>query len=498
MNMAKEIDLTKSVYELTNEYPELIDIMAQLGFSEIVNPMVRNSAGRLMTIPKGASMKGIDMAKVVGVLMQNGFTLAGEMPDVGVVQSAQKNEAGNAESVGEKNSENRMSLLKSYLQRLASGEELESVRKDFVENFKDVDASEIMKAEQELIREGTPLNQVQKLCDVHSALFHGATREEKIANAEKAVQSSLASDGMDRKAKAAALEAVNGHPLYTFTKENNALEVLLDAYDKDHNAAVLAKIREVSIHYAKKGDLLYPHLKVKYDVTGPSDVMWTVDDEIRDELGDLCRIDNHDDAWSKRVDAVLTRIREMIYKEQNILFPIAAEKFSVDDWIGVYQGSRDYAPCFGVNNETWLPGEQKKAACSSNNTDDIQLGGGHMSAAQLTAMLNTIPMEISFVDDGNINRYFNEGEKLFKRPAMAIDREVFTCHPPKIEPMVRAIIDDFRSGGQDKVQIWMNKNGRSVLVSYMAVRDHEGNYVGTMELVQDMEFAKEHFARSAK
>lgn len=121
-----------------------------------------------------------------------------------------------------------------------------------------------------------------------------------------------------------------------------------------------------------------------------------------------------------------------------------------------------------------------------------------MSAAQLTAMLNTIPMEISFVDDGNINRYFNEGEKLFKRPAMAIDREVFTCHPPKIEPMVRAIIDDFRSGGQDKVQIWMNKNGRSVLVSYMAVRDHEGNYVGTMELVQDMEFAKEHFARSAK
>jgi DUF438 domain-containing protein len=226
--------------------------------------------------------------------------------------------------------------------------------------------------------------------------------------------------------------------------------------------------------------------------------MWTVDDEIRDELGDLCRIDNHDDAWSKRVDAVLTRIREMIYKEQNILFPIAAEKFSVEDWIGVYQGSRDYASCFGVNNETWLPGEQKKAACSSDNTDDIQLGGGHMSAAQLTAMLNTIPLEISFVDDGNINRYFNEGPKLFKRPAMAIDREVFTCHPPKIEPMVRAIIDDFRSGGQDKVQIWMNKNGRSVLVSYMAVRDHEGNYVGTMELVQDMEFAKKHFARSAK
>ncbi|MEE8807835.1 MAG: DUF438 domain-containing protein [Lactimicrobium sp.] len=492
--MAKEIDLSKSVYDLTNEYPELIDIMAQLGFSDIVNPVMRRSAGRLMTIPKGASMKGIDMAKVVGVLMQNGFTLAGEMPDIGVVQSAKKNEK-NSESTDD--SDARMSLLKSYLQRLADGEDLESVRKDFVDNFKDVDASEIMKAEQELIKEGTPLNQVQKLCDVHSALFHGATREEQIANAEKAVQASVAGAGMDRKAKAAALEAVVGHPLYTFTKENEALSALLDAYDKSHDALLLPKIREVSIHYAKKGDLLYPHLKVRYGVTGPSDVMWTVDDEIRDELGALARNDNHDAAWQQRLDAVLTRVREMIFKEQNILFPIAAEKFTEADWAAVYQGSKDYDMCFGVANEIWLPGEQK-AAEKEGKDGDIQLAGGHMSAAQLSAMLNTMPLEISFVDADNINRYFNEGHKLFKRPAMAIDREVFTCHPPKVEPMVRAIINDFRSGAQDKVNVWMNKNGRSVLVSYMAVRDHDGNYIGALELVQDMEFAKEHFARSAQ
>ena len=118
-----------------------------------------------------------------------------------------------------------------------------------------------------------------------------------------------------------------------------------------------------------------------------------------------------------------------------------------------------------------------------------------MTIEQLTALLNTIPLEISFIDDNNINRFFNEGPKVFKRPGMAIDREVFSCHPPKIEPMVRAIIEDFRNNKRDSVQVWTEKGGRSMLVTYMAVRDKEENYIGTVELVQNMEFAKEHFKK---
>ena len=121
--------------------------------------------------------------------------------------------------------------------------------------------------------------------------------------------------------------------------------------------------------------------------------------------------------------------------------------------------------------------------------------GGHLTLAQLTAMLNTLPLEITFVDADNINRYFNEGPKVFKRPSMAINREVFTCHPPKIEPMVRSIIEDLRSGRRDQVPMWLEKNGHATLVNYMAVRDGDGNYVGTVEVVQDMEFAKKHFER---
>ena len=102
-------------------------------------------------------------------------------------------------------------------------------------------------------------------------------------------------------------------------------------------------------------------------------------------------------------------------------------------------------------------------------------------------------MEITFVDADNINRFCNEGEKVFKRPGMAIDREVFSCHPPKIEQMVRGIIDDFRNNRRDCVPVWMDNGGRTMLVRYMAVRDRDGKYLGTVELGQDMEFAKEHF-----
>ena len=402
----------------------------------------------------------------------------------------------NIKNIIENNTENRTELLKNYLKRLGEGESLESVRSDFVEKFSEVDASEIMKAEQELLNEGTPITEVQKLCDIHAALFHGATIEEKIANAEKAVSGNV--DYSDKHTKALRLEKIIGHPLYTFTKENEALTELLNKYNETKDMNVLAVIRDVSIHYAKKGDLIYPQLNVRHGISGPSDVMWTVDDEIRDEFARLMKEDNHNEKWNQRLEAVLKRIEDMIYKEQNILFPNCAVNFTEDEWIGIYHDSKDYAVCFDVENEIWDKAENKSTRSTNKSEyskEEIVMPGGHMTIEQLTELLNTIPLEISFIDENNINRFFNEGSKVFKRPGMAIDREVFSCHPPKIEPMVRAMIEDFRNNKRDSVQVWTEKGGRSMLVTYMAVRDKEENYIGTVELVQDMEFAKEHFKK---
>ncbi len=403
----------------------------------------------------------------------------------------------------------RTEQIKAYLKRLGEGEELANVRADFVREFQEVEASEIMQAEQELLKEGTPLSEVQRLCDVHSALFHGATKGERIANAEKEVQASLfrqkeqgrkgslsQKKSADEMARVATMEEMIGHPLYTLTKENKALSKLLARFKEKREASLLPDIRELSIHYAKKGDLLYPLLKVKYGISGPSDVMWTVDDEIRDELGKLAEEKKQDEEWQSRLGAVLTRAEEMIYKEQNILFPICAANFTEEEWYGIYRDSKDYEICFGIAQEVWEDAENAVTAGEHDMDGEIVMPGGHLTLEQLTALLNTIPMEITFVDANNINRYFNEGSKVFKRPAMALDREVFSCHPPKIETMVRQIIEDFRKNRRDYVTVWMEKGGRTMLVKYMAVRDKTGKYIGTVELVQDMEFAKEHFLGS--
>lgn len=465
----------------------------------------------------------------------------------------------------------RIEKLKSYLKRLGEGESLEAVRKDFAEEFQGVEASEIMKAEEAILAEGTSITEVQKLCDVHSALFHGTT------------------DYSNKHEKSAALSQVKGHPLQTFTRENEALTKLIDRmkellHDTDERtcsgsrqaeekqtdtgnlpvdekqadtgslpqiAALLLKIREVAVHYAKKGDLLYPHLNARYGIAGPSAVMWTADDEIRDELGTLCKAlqkgretaeqrateskgretaeqnatgsfqsSQWDVKWLERLQKVLLRAEEMIYKENHILFPNCAVNFTEEDWMGIYRDAKDYADCLGVYGEVWEEAEnwlrkEKEAKktvfkgakdsqasegeedrAGSNFSDGvIHMPGGHMTIRQLTALLNTIPLEISFIDAEDRNCYFNEGPKVFKRAQMALGRSVYTCHPPKVETMVRRIIGEFREGTLDRVPVWMDKGGRTMLVTYMAVRDESGEYMGTMELVQDMEFAKEHFGK---
>ena len=540
--MEKKLDLSKSVYDLVTEYPEVTDIMKELGFSEITNKVMLNSVGKIMTIPKGAKMKGVSMIDIVGAFMKAGFTLTGEMPNlsgddtqgasmppsgVAAVNSAPTAAATavKAESVEtsanavasktQENSENktddsvqdtvqdseRVEQLKSFLKRLGTGEELGAVREDFVSQFAHVEASEIMKAEQGLMREGTPLAEVQQLCDLHSALFHGSTIHEQMDAEHAKVEAVL--EAQEKSQSVVTLVETVGHPLNRLTEENKALDALIEATkvkvaSKTATVDDVNEVRQVSIHYAKKGDLLYPHLKVAYDISGPSLVMWTVDGDIRDGFGRLARAESIDDAWYEEFDGLLTRAQEMIYKEQNILFPICAENFSTEEWYQIYKDTEQYEEIFGVERVAWAEAESAlaaKAAPTSGDSNTIALIGGSLTLEQLDAMLNTMPMEITFVDHVDINRYFNDGEKVFKRPTTAIGRDVFSCHPPKVEPIVRGIIESFRNGERDNVAVWLEKVGRPFYVNYMAVRDQNNNYLGTLELVQDMQFAKEHFAR---
>ncbi|MDD7364985.1 MAG: DUF438 domain-containing protein [Olsenella sp.] len=549
--MAETLDLTRSVHDLAQEHPGFVQVMAGLGFTDITKPAALNTVGRVMTVPRGCSIKGVSLEDAVAAFEAAGFSVTGAVPEgapagekdagaAGAAGAAPAPAASAAAGPAALDEAGRAELLKSYVARLSAGEALEDVRADFIANFSDVDAGEIARAEQGLIEGGTKIADVQRLCDVHSALFHGATREERIANAEEAVMSSVSQGAADLNTR--FLCNLPGHPMHVFSVENQAISDQLartraavgtPALDDE-----LHTLRKLGVHYAKKGDLLYPVLKVRHGYSGPADVMWGVDDEIRAEFGTLASAQQRDDAWAERLDAVLTRAEEMVYKEANILLPLCAQNFTGDEWLQMYADLKGYDLCLVEDAGTWGAGEEfcrrraERAAATLGEKDvagekdiapagaasatgavagdaaatgagaagsavpgEVRLPTGSMSAAQLDALLNTIPLELTFVDDANINRYWNDdGEKkLFKRPESALGREVWSCHPPKVQEMVRQVIGALRSGEQDSVDVWMEKDGEPVLVRYMAVRNREGAYLGTLEAVQRMGFARDHF-----
>ncbi|NLZ71422.1 MAG: DUF438 domain-containing protein [Clostridiaceae bacterium] len=426
--------------------------------------------------------------------------------------------------------QNVVEKLKSYISRLSEGEELESVRSDFVDNFHSVEAADIALAEQEIISSGTPVSDVQKLCDLHSALFHGATREEQLIRAEQAVMDSL-NQRKDNKQSdqmsAFEFSKITGHPINVFMSENlkisEYVEDVKTALKQKASLAVLkiriANLRSVTIHYDRKGDLLYPLLNRTYGYSGPSDVMWGVDDEIRDELKELENLANQNpedfSAFEERLNQVAIRAEEMVFKENNILFPLCLKEFSEEDWMLIYYEMPSYPTILSDGYPIWEAAENRRkdlkiiggqsaadfdqeVEANDSISEYLILGSGKMKIEQIEAVLNTIPMELTFVDDQDINLYFDEGEKLFKRPDMAIGRDVYSCHPPKIAAMVKEIIESFRNGSKDDVQVWMEKNGEPAFVHYLAVRDSNKNYLGTLECVQHMGFAKEHFLSTSE
>lgn len=457
--MKKQLNLNKKVYELCETYPELIEILSKVGFTEITKKNALNTVGKLMTIPKVAKLRGVDLADVIAALEKAGFTVEEPVDHV--------------------------TLLKSYLERLNNKEDLDSIRKDFAQDFEGVDPFEILQAEEAMILEGMPYSEVQKLCDVHSALFHGSAKEEQVYKAELAVEDSLRRQG------ASVFVAIPGHPLSTLTLENEILAMLIDEAqhhedDGKKTNEIFDKIQEVSIHYAKKGDLIYPLLKEEYGIHEQVDAMWTEDDEIRDTFQDLTKEKRRNKQWKERYFSNLQRAEEMIYKETNILFPLCAQTFTKKDWEAMYWDSLEYEPCLMNEIPVWENVKPRKKETKIKG-QEIVLPAGKLNVKQLRALLDTIPMEISFVDEEDVNRYFNEGYKVFKRPNMALNRKAISCFPPQMGATVQQILEDFKTGREDSVDMLMEKCGKIILVRYMAVRDEENNYLGTAEFVQNME-----------
>jgi DUF438 domain-containing protein len=238
---------------------------------------------------------------------------------------------------------------------------------------------------------------------------------------------------------------------------------------KDRVSEKLEALAIVDIHYQRKENQLFPFLE-KHGITAPPQVMWSVHDEIRALIKDIRTALNSQDtaAAIDKGEKLAQKIDDMIFKEEKIMFPMAMEVLTKQDW------------------EEMTSARVERQA--SKLTEGLMsLDTGELSAQQLNLILTNLPIDVTFIDENDVVRYYSESkERIFPRSPEIIGRKVQNCHPPKSVRIVNHILEEFKAGKRDVAEFWINFQGKLVHIRYFAVRDKEHRYVGTIEVTQDV------------
>ncbi|MFW6160768.1 MAG: DUF438 domain-containing protein, partial [Acidobacteriota bacterium] len=359
--------------------------------------------------------------------------------------------------------------------------------KEFEEKVGEASSTEIAEIEQALINEGLSPDEIKKFCNVHALLF------------QKALEKSVIK------------ETSPSHPVYLFKLENREtakrLESLKELAKKHKELSFeqwkaeikqsLNELKKITIHYDRKEQVLFPYLE-KAGFFGPSKVMWGKDNEIRDLLREsisgLEKAENKDELknlFQEKISLLMEEIQGMIFKEENILFPTCLEKLDSGDWVQILKESDDVGYVFiekPKETEALIKDlEHAQAEEPVFEEEKINLPTGTLSLNELMNILNTLPVDVTFVDKDDRVRYYSDNkDRIFVRTRSVIGRQVQHCHPPQSLDKVENIINSFNQGRNEPHDFWIDLQGKKIFIRYFPVRDKQGNYLGVLEVSQDI------------
>ena len=413
----------------------------------------------------------------------------------------------------------RQERIVEILSLLHEGGSFEEAKRLFNEEFEGIDVTEITAAEKALIQNGLDPTEIQRLCNIHAAVFKGSINEIHQSNKEYGQP---------------------GHPVHTLKLENQVLQSLLtDEIDgllekmfkgdwsvKQRLQDALKDLLQIDKHYARKETLIFSYME-KYGITAPPKVMWGVDDTIREQIKDLnAYLASPKAAYNplnERWQATKNEIEEMIFKEEEIMVPMTLDVFSLADWQQIAKDSYDIGFAYIPEPLPWKPSKEsldkeiereparqaaiKQAKETTNSiaagletetvnptepvketrdNQQITLPTGNLSVQELIKIFSSLPVDLTFVDDKDIVRFYSESDhRVFPRTNSVIGREVVNCHPPKSMHVVQKILDDFRSGTRDSADFWIDLHEKKIYIRYYALRENE-KYLGCLEVTQDI------------
>lgn len=422
----------------------------------------------------------------------------------------------------ERTREQRQERIVEILSLLHKGGSFEEAKELFNQEFDGVDVTEITAAEKALIQGGLNPQEIQKLCNIHAAVFKGAINEIHRSNLE---------------------HEQPGHPIHTLKLENQVLQSLLtdeidglltkiklgDWSKKERLLHALTDLLQIDKHYARKETLIFAYME-KYGITAPPKVMWGVDDDIREQVKELISFVQSDKAaynpLAEKWETAKNEIEEMIFKEEEIMAPMTLDVFSLKDWEKIAADSLDIGFAFIPEPLPWKasqaalekeverePARQLAIQQAKETTEGIAAGlagetitteeadewetkisaetivlpTGTLKMEEMIALFQVLPVDLTFVDQEDRVRFFSEGKsRVFPRTKSVIGREVVNCHPPKSMHMVQQILDDFRSGARSEADFWIDLRGRKIYIRYFALTNEAGTYLGCLEVTQDI------------
>lgn len=384
--------------------------------------------------------------------------------------------------------EKRTQALKKMIAELHAGKSPQEVKEKFKQLLARVSPEEIAKIEEKLIEEGMPREEVRRLCDVHLAVFQESLEKQTVQ-----------------------VEA--GHPLHTFMEEHKIFsrdaEELTEVIKSlrrtgDFSSAreemarlekITRQLMEKENHNIREENVLFPYLE-KHGITEPPAIMWTEHNEMRERMKSLMEIiesaeqggfEHFVNRLETLGDEISKSLSSHIFKENNILYPAAMNAIAEEEWPQIQK------ECDQLGYSVFVPEylkaglETPQKAPLAVTEEQIPLEPGPLSLEELEAMLDSLPVDISFVDKDDRVRYFNQTkERIFPRTKAVIGRTVQKCHPQKSVHLVNQILDDFRNGRREMAEFWIPMGGRLVYIRYFPVRNKKGDYLGCIEVTQDI------------
>lgn len=302
------------------------------------------------------------------------------------------------------------------------------------------------------------------------------------------------------------------HPLNIFQQEINIFKsllqetsALLDQVKANETEAIelfKGKVQTLSgliPHFNRKEKIIFPVIERRGEYILPRK-MWADDDVIRFALNKLQkRVAKLEEVDWRHIQNAYTELEssltDMLRQEEILFIPLMQEDISAVEWQQIAHESSAFGYAIEVT-KIWHDSEIELTSIDAKydakqGQQNLRFGGGFLTTKEADLILNNLPVEITFVDKNGTFKYFNDlveaSDMMFIRTPISIGRNVANCHPPKSLSKVMQIIRDLKTKQKKSESMWFKKGNQFIHVTYKALFDEKGEYIGILEYVQDIQ-----------